>query len=168
MLLEKRKLDDACAGERGTATGDGIAGLGDDDRVAPAGGVDHDLREREDRLLRAEGRDHVAVGVDRALRTDASIQAAIASRSSGRPAGRRVAHPLPDTVAQRLQDRRVRRLPRIAHPEVDHLEALGAPRRRRLVQPDERVRLLRPERGREGHASDARRSARATSRRSAS
>ena len=159
VLLEERKLDDTCAGERGTATGDGVAGLGDDDRVASAGGVDHDLREREDRLLRAEGRDHVAVGVD--LHSETALDPGRDRLTKLRQAGRRrVAHPLPDTVAQRLQDRRVRRLPRIAHPEVDHLEALGAPRRRSLVQPDERVRLLRPEGGREGHASDARRSAR--------
>ena len=42
--------------------------------------------------------------------------------------GGRVAHPLAYPVAQRLEDRGVGGLARVAHPEVDHLEALRARR----------------------------------------
>ena len=61
----------------------------------------------------------------------------------GEPDRRRIAHALPDAVPQRLEDRRIRRLARIAHPEVDHLEPLGPPLGRRLCETHERIRLLR-------------------------
>ena len=91
----------------------------------PPRDVQHDLREREDRLLRAERRDHLGVGVEldgEAARDPAGDGVA----QLGQPDGGRIAHPLADAVPERLDDRGVRRLARIAHPEVDHLEARGA------------------------------------------
>ena len=130
MLLEERQLGDTRPGERRAAPGNRIPGLGDDDRVAPAGRVEHDLGEREDRLLRAERRDHVLVGIERDAEA-APDPAGDRLAQLGKPDRRGIAHALAHAVAERLEDRRVGRLARIAHPEVDHLEALSpaAPRR---------------------------------------
>ena len=63
-FLAERQLDHARAGEGRAASGYRIPGLGDDDGVATGGRVQHDLREREDRLLRPERRDHLCVRVE--------------------------------------------------------------------------------------------------------
>ncbi len=80
-----------------------------------------------------------------------AAQAAIASRSSGRPDGRRIAHPLAEPGHKSLADQWVGRLLRVAGAEVDHLDPalLDAPGG--LVQTDERVRGLALENGGDGH-----------------
>ena len=70
----------------------------------------------------------------------------------GEPGCGRIAHPLADAVAERLEDRRIGGLARVAHPEVDHLEPLRSARGRRLVEPNEGVGRLGAERGGERHA----------------
>ena len=65
--------------------------------------------------------------------------------------GGRIAHALAYAVSQRLDDAGIGRLARVAHPEVDHLEALGTPGSGRLVQAHERVRRLAGEDGGDGH-----------------
>ena len=60
----------------------------------------------------------------------------------GQPDRSRIAHPLAHAVPQRLDDARIGGLARVAHAEVDHLEALGPAGGRSLVQPHERVGRL--------------------------
>ncbi len=62
--LEQGKLDHPRSGECCPARGNRVPGLRHDDGVAPAVEVEHDLREREDRLLRAERGDHVSIGIE--------------------------------------------------------------------------------------------------------
>jgi len=98
VLLEERKLDDTGAGERRPATRDRVSGLGDDHRVASTGGIDHNMGEREDRLLRTERRDHVPVGID--VRAEAPLEPGGDRCAKLREARRgRIAHPLANAVA---------------------------------------------------------------------
>src|SRR5262249_53421865 len=133
----------------GAALVDGIRRLGDDDDVLAGRRVEDDLREGEDRLLRTERRHDV-------VRRDRGAEAASDPTRDGLPelgetgAGG-IAHPLPDAVAERLDEARVRRLARIAHTEVDHLQTSAPPRRCGLVEADERIRRLRAQDGGDGH-----------------
>ena len=102
MLLEQRQLDDPGAGELRAAHADGIAGLGHDDGVTAAGEVEHDLGEREDRLLRAERRDHVRVRIERGSEA-APDPGRDRLAQLGQPDRGRIAHPLADAVPQRLR-----------------------------------------------------------------
>ena len=138
MLLAKPQLDDASTGERRAATRHGVSGLGHDDRVATAGSVEQDLGEGVDRLLRAER------GNDMPSRVERHAEAAADPRRHRlaqlrQSDGRRVSHPLAHAVAQRLQDRRIGGLARVAHPQVDHLEAARTALRGGLVQAHEGV-----------------------------
>ena len=63
-----------------------------------------------------------------------------------------IAHPLAHAVSQRLDDAGIGRLSRVAHSEVDHLEALGPPGRGSLVQAHERVCRLSRRMGEMGTA----------------
>ena len=83
--------------------------------------------EREDGLLRAERRDHVPVGIE--LDAEAARRPARHRLAQLRQADRGgIAHPLAHALAQGLDDARVGGLARVAHPEVDHLEPVGAAR----------------------------------------
>src|SRR5439155_24113603 len=115
----------------------------------PGRRIEHDLREREDRLLRAERRND-AVRVDRCAEP-AADPAGDRLAELGDPRGSRIAHALANAFTDRLDDPRVGRLAWVAHAEVDHLEAAGAARRCSLVQADERVRRLRAQDRRDGH-----------------
>jgi hypothetical protein len=149
--LEERELDHPRSGECGPTPRNRVAGLRHDDGVAPAVHVEHDLREREDRLLRAERGDHVPLGIE--LDAEASPDPCGDRLAElGKPGRRRVAHALADAVAERLQDQGVGRLARVAHAEVDHLEPSCPARGRRLVEADERVGRLGAECGGERHA----------------
>ena len=64
----------------------------------------------------------------------------------------RIAHAITDTVAERLEDRRVGRLAGVAHPEVDHLEAQRLPLGDGQVEANERVGGGRAKDRGEGHA----------------
>ena len=68
------------------------------------------------------------------------------------PGRRGIAHALADPVAKRLEDRRVGRLARVSHSEVDDLESPVSPLRGGLVEPYERIRGRCTQDGREGHA----------------
>ncbi len=121
VLLEQRQLLDPRTGELGTSHGHGIPGLGRHHRVTSAGEIEDDLREREDRLLRAERRDHVGARVERDPEPSPD-PAGDRLAELGQPDGRRIAHPLAHAFTQRLDDARIGGLARVAHPEVDHLE----------------------------------------------
>ncbi len=69
----------------------------------------------------------------------------------GEPLRARVALRERQRVDERAHDRRVGRLARVADPEVDHLDAALDRAALRLVEPDERVRVLRGEDGGEAH-----------------
>ena len=84
VLLEQRQLDDARTRELRPTDGDGVPGLGEHDRVPATGEVEHDIREREDRLLGAERRDHVHVCIE-AAPNRRPTHPVTASRSSGSP-----------------------------------------------------------------------------------
>ena len=164
VLLEERELDDPCAGERGAATGHGIAGLRHDDRVAPP--ARSSTTCAKEKIASFEPRVGMTwrPGSRVDARTGGSTQRGDRLAQLRQPRGGRIAHPLSDAVTQRLEDRRVGRLPGVAHPEVDNVVSRGAPRGRCLVEADERIRLLRPERRGERHAPDASRTPRARGR----
>ncbi len=152
VALQQRQLDDARSDVLGATDGNGIAGLGRDHGVTPAGEIEHHLREREDRLLRAERRDHLGVRIQG--RAEAPPDpAGDRLPQLGKACSGRVAHALPHAVLQRLEDHRVGGLARIAHAEVDHLESGRPSSRGCLVEPDERVRRLRLEDGGERPSS---------------
>jgi hypothetical protein len=136
--------------EEGAALVDGVARLRERDRVLAALEVDDDVGEREDRLLAAERRHDLRVRVERGaeapLRPGRDRLAQLGQADRGR-----VAHPLAQPVHERLPDHRVGRLARVAHAEVDHLDAALAHEPRRLVQAHERVRGLPFEDGGDGH-----------------
>ena len=146
-LLPQRHGDDLRAGEERPALVHRVPGLGHRDEPALA---DRDLREREDRLLRAERRDDLAVRVH----VDA-VPAPDPRRDGGaqlgQPGGARVGRELADPGGERLADERRRRLAWVADAEVDHVDParprVGAP----LVEAGERVLLEPGEDRREVH-----------------
>ena len=111
--------------------------------------IDDGEREAEDRLLAAEGRDHLRVRVE----LDAEAPTGPGSDRLAelrQPDRRRVAHPLAQTGHERFANQGVGRLLRVAHAEVDHFDPalLDAPGG--LVQPHERVCGLPLENGETG------------------
>ena len=84
VLLAQRQRQRPRVREEGAALVDRVAGVGVGDRVARPVRIDDGEREREDRLLAAEGRDDLRVRVELVPKRPAA-QAAIASRSSGSP-----------------------------------------------------------------------------------
>src|SRR5581483_124844 len=103
------------------------------------------LREREDRLLRAERRHDLGVRVDGDAEAPADPARDRLSQLR-QPRGARVGRALPDRRLERLADEARRRLPGVADAEVDHV-APGAP----LVEAGEGVLLELGEHGREEH-----------------
>jgi hypothetical protein len=96
--------------------------------------VDHDLGEAEDRLLRAERRDDLGAGIDTHVKAPVDPPGdRVAQLRQARRA--RIRGDLVDRCKERLADERRRQLPRIAHAEVDQVDAaslrLGLP----VVQP---------------------------------
>src|SRR6185295_11749575 len=129
-----------------TALVDRVARVGVRNRVARPRCVDDGEREAEDRLLAAEGRDHLRVRVE----YDAEAPTGPGGDRLAQlrqPYSRRIAHPLAQTGHERVANQGVGRLLRVAHAEVDHLDPalLDAPGG--LVQTDERVRGLTLENG---------------------
>ena len=90
--LRERNGDDGAAGEERAALVHGIRGLGDRDELLLA---ERDLREREDRLLRAERRHELGRGVDG--RAEAALDpAGDRGAQLGEPGGARVGRHLLD------------------------------------------------------------------------
>ena len=154
-LLAQRHRQHARACEQRAALVHRVRRLGHGDDAALA---DRDLREREDRLLRAERRHDLA-------RADRDAVAALDPRRDrlaqlGQPGRTRVRRQLADPGHQRVADERGRHLARVADTEVDHVDPtpprVGAP----LVEPCERVLLEAGEDGRELHAESVYQNAR--------
>ncbi len=90
------------------------------------------------------------VGIER--RTEAAVDPAGNCLAELRqPDGGGIAHSLADAVSQRLDDAGIRRLSRVAHSEVDHLETLVPAGCGGLIQAHERVRCLSREDRGDGH-----------------
>ena len=87
-------------------------------------------------------------------RSAAPAQPAIASRSSASPSRRRVGRERLERRHERLADERRRLLARLADPEVDEVDAVGAQPRLGLGQAHERVRAQAGEGGGELHAAN--------------
>ena len=136
--------------EEGAALVDRVTGVGVGDRVPCPVRVDDGEREREDRLLAAEGRDDLRVGVEprpeTALRPGCNRLAQLRQPDRGR-----VAHAVAQPVDQRLADLRIGRLARIADAEVDHVDPARLDPPGCLVQAHERVGRLPLENGGDGH-----------------
>ena len=149
VLLQQRHGHRLGVGEEGAALVDRVPGLGHDDRVLP--GADHDLREREDRLLRAERRDDlrrlVELDVEAAPDPGGDRLAEL-----GQADRARIPRRLVDRRDERVADERGGRLARVAHAEVEELDAPRGHGRLRLVLPHERVGGERGESGGERHA----------------
>ena len=130
VLLAQRQGERPCVREQGAALVDGVARVGVRDRVPAAVRVHDCEREAEDRLLAAERRDDLGVRDRASTPKRRCAHAAIASRSSGSPTRRRIAHAVAQAVDERLLDPRVGGLARVAGAEVDHLDpaCLDAPR----------------------------------------
>ena len=121
-------------------------------RRSAAVAIDEDLREQEDRLLRAVRRDDLGVGVE----LDAEAARAPAGDclpQLGQPLGERIGGDLREAVRDRLADHRIGRLARIALAEVDQLDALCGEATLRLFELDEGVGPGRGEGGGERNRS---------------
>ena len=138
VLLEQGQIVELGAGEERAALVDRVAGLGREDKPLVALSVQHDLREVEDRLLAAVGRDHLGIGIE------LDAEAARAPGGNDRPQlgqslGERVAHQRLDTVDERFADQRIGLLARVALAEVDQLDALAGEPPLRLFEADEGI-----------------------------
>ena len=153
-LLAQGQLPQVRAREQRSTLLHGIARLRDDDRVLRSVGVEDDLGETEDRLLAAEGRDHLAVRID--IDAEAALEPTGNRPAKLRePLGLRIAHALAQAVDQGLPDRRVGRLARVALAEVDDLDPGLGGLALRTLEPEEGVRRLRREDGRDVHRPNA-------------
>ncbi len=152
VRLEQWQLLHARPGELGATHADRVAGLGHDDGVAAAGKVEDDLREREDRLLGAESRDDVTLGVERRAETAPGPSSHCIAELRQADRGW-VAHPLPNPVAQCGDDAGVGWLTWIPHAEVDHLEPGGPAIGCCLIEAHERVGRLAAENGGDRHGA---------------
>ena len=150
LLLPQRQGQRPGVREQGAALVDRVAGVGVGDRVARPVRVDDGEREREDRLLAAERRDDLRVGVEprpkTALRPGRDRLAQLRQPDRGR-----VAHPVAQPVDEGLADLRVGRLARIAGAEVDHVDPARLDPAGSLVEAHERVGRLPLEDGGDGH-----------------
>jgi hypothetical protein len=150
VLPEERKPPNARTGKQRPPLGHRIAGLRDDDEVALALGVDDDLREREDGLLRAERWDDLRRRVE--LHAEAPRAPAGDRLAQLRePLRERVAGALRQRIDQRLPDEGRGRLARVADSEVEDLHAVDRNATLRLLQAHERIRRLAREHGGEAH-----------------
>ena len=135
--LEQRQAYDLGAGEAGTALGHRIGGIGDQHEILRRPQVG-DLREGEDGLLATEGRDQLVLGVD------GDAEALVAPLRDSAPeleqADRaRVLAALGQVGGDGLANERLGLLVRVAHPEVDDLNAACRGFAPGLVEANERV-----------------------------
>ena len=150
MLLAERKRQRLRARKERTTLVDRVAGLGVGDEPLLGARVDEHLGEAEDRLLRAEGRDDLAVRVERdaeptqAPRGDGAAQLRQALRE-------RVARALAEALDESAADPLVGGLVRIALAEVDHRHAARLQPPPRLLEAHERVRGHLGQRRRDSH-----------------
>ena len=148
-LGRQRQLEQLAPRERGAALVDGVGGRRGGDQLAAG-----DLGEVEDRLLGAERRDDLAVGVERDA--EAAPRPAGDRRAQlGQAVGRGVGRERLDRGGERLADEGRRLLARLAHPEVDEVHAGRREAPLGLGEPHERVRAQAGERRGELHAANA-------------
>ena len=130
---------DVCAGERSAPVGNRIAGLGGQDETLVRVAVDHDLREQEDRFLRSVRRDDFLFGAQLDAEP-APTPLRDGGSQLGEPFGERISQPLLQRVDQRLADRGIGRLHRVAFAEVDQVDALSGEAPLGPLELDERIR----------------------------
>ncbi len=135
-------------GEHRTSLIDRIGRLGNRNDALLA---QRDLREREDRLLRAERRHDLDAGID--VDCEAPPDPACDCLAKLRqPRGAWVGRNLVDRREHGLADERRRQLARVAHAEIDQLDPAGLCLGLPVVEPRERVLRQIGEDGGELHA----------------